>query len=246
MTLCCQGLSKSFGGNRVVDGVNLLIERSEISAIIGPNGAGKTTLFNLVTGYLPADSGRVWFGDVEITGLPPHEISQIGIVRTFQRSNLFPRMTVFENVQVALFSRLKRSNSLAARAENIFRSQVEEMLESVALEESGGLPAGILSGGNKKRLELAIALAAGGQVLLSDEPTAGIEPKETAAMTRLIEKLARKEGLTVVFIEHDMDVVFAISEKVRVMHQGKIFAEGTPEEVRRDPQVQDVYLGWDT
>ena len=244
MILRCQGLSKSFGGNRAVDEVNLIIERSEISAIIGPNGAGKTTLFNLITGYFPADSGRVWFDNLDITRLLPHEISRTGIVRTFQGSNLFPRMTVFENVQVALFSKLKRSCSLAGRAEKLYRDEVGEILKAVALEESSGLPAEILSGGNKKRLELAIALAAGGDLLLLDEPTAGIEPKETAAVTRLIETLARKQGLTVVFIEHDMDVVFAISQKVRVMHEGKILAEGTPEEVRRNPQVQDAYLGW--
>ena len=244
MILRCQGLSKSFGGNRAVDEVNLIIERSEISAIIGPNGAGKTTLFNLITGYFPADSGRVWFDNLDITRLLPHEISRTGIVRTFQGSNLFPRMTVFENVQVALFSKLKRSSSLAGRAEKLYRDEVGEILKAVALEESSGLPAEILSGGNKKRLELAIALAAGGDLLLLDEPTAGIEPEETAAVTRLIETLARKQGLTVVFIEHDMDVVFAISQKVRVMHEGKILAEGTPEEVRRNPQVQDAYLGW--
>ena len=246
MILRCQDLSKSFGGNKAVDGVNLAIEQSEISSIIGPNGAGKTTLFNLITGYLLADGGQVWFEDRQITGFSPHQISQLGVVRTFQGSNLFPRMTVFENVQVALFARLRQTGSFTSRARDLLRQEVEEILTSVSLEDSCDMPSGFLSGGNKKRLELAIALAAGSRVLLLDEPTAGVEPKDTSAMTRLIETLTREKGLTVVFIEHDMDVVFAISEKIRVMHQGRILAEGTPDEVRGNPEVQGAYLGWGT
>ena len=246
MILRCQNLSKSFGGNKAVDGVNLTIEQSEISSIIGPNGAGKTTLFNLVTGYLLADGGQVWFEDRQIMGFSPHQISQLGVVRTFQGSNLFPRMTVFENVQVALFARLGQTGSFTSRAKDLLRQEVEEILTSVNLEDSSDMPSGFLSGGNKKRLELAIALAAGSRMLLLDEPTAGVEPKDTSSMTRLIETLTHERGLTVVFIEHDMDVVFAISEKIRVMHQGRILAEGTPDEVRRNPEVQGAYLGWGT
>ena len=237
MILSCRDLSKSFGGNKAVDGVNLVIERSEISSIIGPNGAGKTTLFNLLTGYLPADSGQVWFEDRQITRFSPHQISQLGVVRTFQGSNLFPRMTVFENVQVALFARLKQTGSFSSRAKDLLRPEVEEILTSVSLENSSDMPAGFLSGGNKKRLELAIALAAGSQVLLLDEPTAGVEPKDTSSMTRLIETLTREKGMTVMFIEHDMDVVFAISEKVRVMHQGRSWQKALPMKAQESGSV---------
>ena len=246
MILRCENLNKSFGGNKAVDGVSLTIKHLGISSIIGPNGAGKTTLFNLITGYLPTDTGRIWFKDTEITGLPPHKISQLGIVRTFQGSNLFSRMTVFENVQVALFSRSGLTATLNKQARELFQPEVEEILESVDLVNSSHVPSGILSGGNKKRLELAIALAAGSQMLLLDEPTAGVELKDTVNITRLIEKLTREKKLTVLFIEHDMNVVFAISEKIRVMHQGSILAEGTPEEVRHNSEVQTAYLGWDT
>ena len=246
MILRCENLSKSFGGNKAVDKVSLTIKRLGISSIIGPNGAGKTTLFNLITGYLPTDTGRIWFKDTEITGLPSYKISQLGIVRTFQGSNLFSRMTVFENVQVALFSRSGQTATLNKRARELFRPEVEEILESVDLANSSHVPSGILSGGNKKRLELAIALAVGSQMLLLDEPTAGVELKDTVNITRLIEKLTREKKIKAIFIEHDMNVVFAISEKIRVMHQGSILAEGTPEEVRRNPEVQTAYLGWDT
>ncbi len=244
MILRCDSLAKSFGGNRAVDNVTLAIDRGEISAIIGPNGAGKTTLFHLITGYLPADGGRVWFRESEITHLPAHKISRVGVTRTFQGSNLFPRMTVFENVQVALFAQRGESASLRTSAGGLFRREVEEILGSVSLQDSSGKQADVLSGGNKRRLELAIAIAAGGELLLLDEPTAGIDPKETESMTRLIEGLARRRGLTVVFIEHDMEVVFAIAQKVRVMHRGAILAEGSPEEMRTDERVRDAYLGW--
>lgn len=243
MILEAEGLTKSFGGLNAVDDVSLQIEEKELSSIIGPNGAGKTTLFNLLTGHTPADSGRVIFRGRDITELPPHMICRAGVGRSFQRLNIFPRLTAFDNVQVAVFSAQRKGGSLFSRAEKMLREEADEVLESVGLDDKKGVQGGLLAHGDQKRLEIGIALACQPELLLLDEPTAGMSPKETIETTGLIEKLARERGLTLIFVEHDMNVVFGIADKIKVMHQGRIVFEGKPEDVRANDEVQRIYLG---
>jgi len=243
MILETQKLVKSFGGLTAVYDVNLHIQAGELASIIGPNGAGKTTLFNLLTGHLPVDSGRVIFKGKDITQLPPHTISRLGIGRSFQRLNIFPRLSAFENVQVAVFSVQHQSRNLFSRAYKLARKETEAILESVGLLDKKGIKGGLLAHGDQKRLEMGIALAVEPQLLLLDEPTQGMSPKESAEITRLIQKLVKERGLTLIFVEHDMNVVFGISDNIKVMHQGKIIFEGKPDEVKNSQEVQRIYLG---
>jgi len=243
MILRAEKLHKSFGGLTAVYDVNLQIQEKELVSIIGPNGAGKTTLFNLLTGHLPADSGRVFFQEKEITRLPPHTISRMGIGRSFQRLNIFPRLSAFENIQVAVFSVQMKSRNLFARADQLVRSETEAILESVGLLNKKETQGGLLAHGDQKRLEMGIALAVKPSLLLLDEPTQGMSPKETEETTELIRRLVKERGLTLIFVEHDMNVVFGISDSIKVMHQGKIIFEGSPEAVRNNDEVQKIYLG---
>ncbi|MFQ5878895.1 MAG: ABC transporter ATP-binding protein [Dehalococcoidia bacterium] len=238
-----EGLTKHFGGLRAVDGVDFNVQKGEISSIIGPNGAGKTTFFNLLTGHLPPDSGRVIFRGEDITKRPPHEICKRGIGRSFQRINIFPMLPVFVNIQVAVLSQQGKSLNLFFPAKNMAKMETTEILASVGLDSQARHIAGSLSHGDQKRLELAIALANNPELLLLDEPTTGMSPQETASTIALIEQVSRQRGLTLLFTEHDMDVVFSISQRITVMHQGKIIAAGTPQEVRENEEVQRVYLG---
>ncbi len=237
------GLTKSFGGLTAIDNVSLNIKKEELSSIIGPNGAGKTTLFNLITGHLSPDRGKITFKGKDITDLSPHEISRIGIGRSFQRQNIFPRLSTFENVQVALFSAKRINGNLYSWASNMFREETDEILESVGLGDKKFTQGGYLAYGDQKRLEIGIALAIHPELILLDEPTAGMSPSETMEITELIQKLVKEQGLTLIFVEHDMDIVFRISDKVKVMHQGRIIFEGTPDEVRANDEVQSIYLG---
>jgi branched-chain amino acid transport system ATP-binding protein len=243
MILETQELTKSFGGLTAVRDVNLQIEEGELVSIIGPNGAGKTTLFNLLTGHLSPDAGKVFFQGKEITRLPPHAISRMGVGRSFQRLNIFPRLTTFVNVQVAVFSAQKRSHKLFSCAHNLAREETEAILESVGLLDKKEMKGGLLAHGDQKRLELGIALAVRPALLLLDEPTQGMSPKETAETTELIQKLVKQRGLTLIFVEHDMNVVFGISDHIRVMHQGQIIFGGKPKEVKNNDEVQKIYLG---
>jgi branched-chain amino acid transport system ATP-binding protein len=238
-----EGVTKSFGGFVAVHEVSLTVERGQMASIIGPNGAGKSTLFNLITGHLAPERGRVFFDGREITGMPPHRICQFGMGRSFQRTNIFPRLSVFDNVQVAVLSHQKRSSNLYTPARRLAERETVGLLEQVGLAEEAQSVAGTLAYGFQKQLELGIALASEPRLLLLDEPTAGMSPQETASTIALIGKIARERGLTLVFTEHDMDVVFGIAEKITVLHQGRVLAEGTPDEVRRNPEVQQVYLG---
>ncbi|OHD70095.1 MAG: ABC transporter ATP-binding protein [Spirochaetes bacterium RBG_16_49_21] len=240
-----EGLTKSFGGLTAIDNVYLKFKKRELSSIIGPNGAGKTTLFNLITGHLSPDQGKIIFNGRDITNLPPHEISRVGIGRSFQRQNIFPRLSTFENIQIALFSAKHINGKLFSQAKNMLRDETDEILESVGLTDKKLMQAGYLAYGDQKRLEIGIALAIEPQLLLLDEPTAGMSPRETIEITKLIKKLVKKRGLTLIFIEHDMDIVFGISEKVKVMHQGRIIFEGTPKQVKANAEVQKIYLGKD-
>lgn len=238
-----RGLRKFFGGLRAVDGVDLALPRGEIRALIGPNGAGKTTLFNMLTGQLRADAGEVRFKGERLTGLPPYAVWRRGVSRTFQLTATFASLSALENVQVARLSHRRKTYSLLTRATRLEVEESRRLLAQVGLDEQVGRLAGVLAYGDLKRLELAVALANGPALLLLDEPTAGMAPAERGALMALIAELARERDLTVLFTEHDMDVVFAISDRIMVLHQGRVIAEGKPAEVRANAEVQRVYLG---
>jgi branched-chain amino acid transport system ATP-binding protein len=238
-----EGLRKSFGGVEAVAGVGMALAPGEIRALIGPNGAGKSTLFNVLTGQLDADAGEVQFQGRRLTGLPPHAIARQGIARTFQITATFGSLTVLENVQVARLSHARRSRSLVGAAARLELEPARALLGQVGLDDQARRPAGVLAYGDLKKLELAIALATEPTLLLLDEPTAGMAPAERGALMRLTAALARARGLTVLFTEHDMDVVFAVADRIMVLHQGRVIADGSPADVRAHREVQAVYLG---
>jgi branched-chain amino acid transport system ATP-binding protein len=237
------GVSKSFGGFRAVSDVSLNVETQQIAAVIGPNGAGKSTLFNLITGHLRPDDGTVRLDGRDITGVAPYAICRMGIGRSFQRTNIFPQLTVFENLQAAFLVHHRRGRNFWTQAEALYRGETDALLASIGLSGQEATIAGTLSYGNQKQLELGLALASDPAVLLLDEPTAGMSAAETHEAIRLLERIAAERSLTLLFTEHDMEVVFSIAQKIAVLHQGRIIAEGSPEEVRADPEVRRVYLG---
>jgi branched-chain amino acid transport system ATP-binding protein len=240
-----RGLSKAFGGVRAVDGVDLALTRGEIRALIGPNGAGKTTCFNMLTGQLRPDGGEVRLNGERLTGLPPHQVWRRGVSRTFQITATFGSLTALENVQVARISHRRRAYSLLTPAARVEVEESRRRLAQVGLEAQATRPAAVLAYGDLKKLELAVALANDPTVLLLDEPTAGMAPAERGALMALVERLARERGLTVLFTEHDMDVVFAVADRIMVLHQGRVIVDGKPADVRANPEVQRVYLGDD-
>jgi branched-chain amino acid transport system ATP-binding protein len=241
--LTVTGVSRSFGGFQALRGVTLEVAAGEISAVIGPNGAGKTTLFNVITGHLVPDAGRIGFAGRDITGQPPHAICRLGLARSFQRTNIFPRLSVFENVQIAVLSHERRAYGLWAPARDLARDRTLALLDQVGLAARAADASGSLSYGDQKQLELGIALALEPTLLLLDEPTAGMSPRETRQSVALVARIARERQLTVLFTEHDMDVVFSVAQKIRVLHQGSVIAEGAPEDIRGDAEVKRVYLG---
>ena len=237
------GLNKSFAGFRAVSDVSLQVETRQIAAVIGPNGAGKSTLFNLITGHLQPDSGTVRLDGRDITGAAPHRICRMGIGRSFQRTNIFVKLTVFENLQAAFLVHHRRGRNFWGRSEAFYCDKTAALLVSIGLAGQEDTVAGTLSYGNQKQLELGLALASDPQVLLLDEPTAGMSASETHETIRLLERIAKERALTLLFTEHDMEIVFQIAQKIVVLHQGRLIADGAPAEVRNDPEVRRVYLG---
>jgi len=235
-------LTRAFGSLMAVDRVDVSIQRGELRSIIGPNGAGKTTFFRLISGEMAPTSGRIFFGDREITGLPQHAVARLGVAKSYQITNVFPHLTVHENVRVAVqgharafnfWSRADRLTDVSARA--------TLLLETVGLAPKRDGLAAHLSHGEKRHLEIGIALASEPTLLLLDEPTAGMSPEETDETMRLIRELAA--GRTVILVEHKMKVVMKISDRITVLHQGQVLAEGSPEEIRANGRVQQTYLG---
>jgi branched-chain amino acid transport system ATP-binding protein len=241
--LSVERLEKSFGGVHAVRGVSFSVVAGELVALIGPNGAGKTTCFNMLNGQLRPDSGRVLFDGRAITGLPPRAIWRLGIGRTFQITQVWASMSVRENVQTALFSQHRRLFSFVARATALYRDEADGLLRDVGMTEQAERSCAVLAYGDLKRVELAVALAGAPKLLLMDEPTAGMAPRERVELMALTARLVRERGLGVLFTEHDMDVVFAHADRVLVLDRGRLIADGTPEAVRSDAKVREVYLG---
>jgi branched-chain amino acid transport system ATP-binding protein len=243
MLLIVEKVKKSFDGFVAVNGVSLSVKKGEICSIIGPNGAGKTTLFNLITGHLPVDEGKLIFKGLDITRMPSYRICRLGMGRSFQRTNIFPRLTVFQNIQAAILAHRGQSFNFFKPVEPFFQEETRAILERVGLKDQAEKVSGSLSYGFQKQLELGIALASEPELLLLDEPTAGMSAQETHHTIDLIGRITREKGLTLLFTEHDMGVVFSISERIMVLHQGRLIAEGSPNEVRNNPDVKKVYLG---
>lgn len=249
----CKNLLKRFGGLNAINHFNMHVDEGEIVSLIGPNGAGKTTLFNLITGFYPADEGEILFDGHNLVGLPPYQITKLGIARTFQTVRLFQNMTILENVMVGQHTRSKggvlsaifRPPGYRAEEERV-RRKAEEKLAFFGTRLTGfrlDQPALSLSYANRRRLEIARAMATEAKLLLLDEPAAGMNPSETAEITELIGKLRDDGGYTILVIEHDMRVVKGVSDRVVAMDYGSKIAEGRYEEVANDEQVIESYLG---
>ncbi len=236
-------LNKRFGGVTAARDVSFSLEAGELLAVIGPNGAGKSTTFGMVGGQLKPDSGTVTLDSEAITGLPSRAIWRKGVGRTFQVAQTFVSMTVVENVQMALISGHGRTRDVVARATVLYRAEALALLERVGMAQQAERPVAELAYGDVKRVELAIALAGAPKLLLMDEPTAGMAPRERAALMELTAGIARRERIGVLFTEHDMDAVFAHADRILVLVRGEIITAGTPDEVRGDARVKQVYLG---
>jgi len=238
-----EGLTKSYGGVHAVRGVSFSVAQGEIVALIGPNGAGKTTCFNMLNGQIAPDAGRVRLLGQDSTNCPPRVVWRRGVGRTFQITATFATMTVRENIQVALASHGSSSFNLWRSLPDLERGEADALLRLVDMANYATRPCGELAYGDLKRLELAVALANSPRLLLMDEPTAGMAPKERIELMRLVARIAAERAIGVLFTEHDMDVVFEHAARVLVLNRGQLIAEGSPATVRRDPQVRAIYLG---
>ena len=239
-----KNLTKAFGALTAVDAVSMQIEAGSLHSIIGPNGAGKTTLFNLLTGTFAPTSGRIVLDGKDITGTPANRVAHLGLARSYQRTTVFPAFSLFDNVWVAAFATGKSWNGLMWKSANEFPDAAErarQSLRDVGLEGRSSQLAREISHGEQRQLELAIALAAAPRVLLLDEPAAGLSPEETRKMVALVRAL--KGRYTIVLIEHKMDIIMSVSDRISVMHFGSLIAEGTPGEIRKNPEVRRAYLG---
>jgi branched-chain amino acid transport system ATP-binding protein len=241
----CRGLSRRFGGLVAVDAVDLAVEPGEVRAVIGPNGAGKSTLFNVITGVLPPSDGEIYFAGERITALPVHRVIQKGVARTFQLTHLFPALTARENVRIAAQARhadrwrpLAGGTLFAATA-----AAADAALDLMRLADVADVKAGLLSHGNQRLLEVAMALAQRPRLLLLDEPTQGLSVEETDQAVRILRDMLGAGGLTVILVEHDMEVVFRLADKITVLHRGRVIADGAPDAVKANAEVQSAYLG---
>jgi branched-chain amino acid transport system ATP-binding protein len=241
--LTVSSLRKSFGAVRAVDDVSFAVTAGEFLALIGPNGAGKSTCFNTINGQLTPDGGSIRFDGRDIAGLPPREICRRGIGRTFQVAATFSSMTVIENVQMALIAHARETYALWRDAGSYHRSRALELLRQVGMHEAADRPCSELAYGDVKRVELAIALAGEPRLLLMDEPTAGMAPRERNELIALVKTLVVERGVAVLFTEHSMDVVFAFADRIIVMARGRLIADGDAKAIRADPAVQQVYFG---
>jgi branched-chain amino acid transport system ATP-binding protein len=240
-----ENLVKSFNGNTVIGDVNLSIPKGELSAIIGPNGAGKTTLFNLITGYHLPNRGTIYFEDKSIAGMQPFNIVRLGIARSFQITNIFPKLSVLENVVATVITHRKGNLNFVTPTNKLSAvyDKAYQILEDVGLADRANRQSATLAHGNQKILDIALALAMEPKLLLLDEPTAGMSPEERWRTVDLVQELWEKLKITMLFIEHDMDIVFGISQKVRVLCYGTVLAEGTPDEISKNEKVIEAYLG---
>jgi len=239
-----KGITKSFGALTAVNAVTLGIEAGSLHSIIGPNGAGKTTLFNLLTGTFPPTSGRIVFDGKDITGTPAHRVAHLGLARSYQRTTVFPAFSLLDNVWVAAFATSASWKGLMWRNADRYagvKDKALQALRDVGLESKAHQPAREISHGEQRQLELAIALAAAPRVLLLDEPAAGLSPDETRKMVALVRAL--KGRYTIVLIEHKMDIIMRVSDRISVMHFGSLIAEGTPGEIQKNAEVRRAYLG---
>ena len=236
-------LSKSFGGVKAVKCVCFDLEEGQILAMIGPNGAGKSTCFNLINGQLPPDEGHIKIYGQDVVGLKPRHIWALGVGRTFQVTATFASMTVLENIQVALAAFYKKAGSPWRKLRSLFRTEALELLHLVGIQDHANLVCGLLSYGDLKRVELAVALTNQPRLLLMDEPTAGMEPSERQRLMELTTKIVRGQNIGALFTEHDMDVVFTHADRIIVLNRGELIAKGTPEQVRHNDRVKKIYLG---
>lgn len=241
-----ENLKKSYDGFLAVNGVSFAVKQAELKALIGPNGAGKSTCFNMLMGQLKPTAGQVFFDGENITGKRPREIWRKGVGRTFQITGTYQSMTVIENVQMALMSHHRKLFSMIPRAWKMFREEAFEFLRTVDMADQADRPCSVLAYGDLKRLELAIALTHRPRLLLMDEPTAGMAPSARIALMQLVADIVRDKGVSVLFTEHDMDVVFAHAHHIMVLNRGELIADGNATEVRNNPEVQEVYLGGGT
>lgn len=238
-----KSLTKRFGGLVAVNQVNLTIEENRLTSIIGPNGAGKTTFFNLLSGLMKPDEGKIFFGSLNITGYPSHRVAKQGMARSFQLLSLFNELTLFENIRMAVQAEkghgLKMLSSIGALRD--VNDRAFEIVQAIGLEGKENITAKNLSYGDRRILDIGISLASNPKLLLLDEPTSGLASRETGKMAKFIQGLAR--DLTLVLIEHDMSIVLSISDHIAVLHQGRVIAEGTPAEIQQNEEVQEAYLG---
>lgn len=238
-------LWKNFGNLAAVAGVDLQFKEKEITSVIGPNGAGKTTLFNLITGRLKPTQGGIYFRGKNITGLKPYKIVRIGISRIFQITNLFPELTTYENIRVAVLAKLKETKRILTLDKKLKKAdkETDRIIELIGLSDKKEIPCGVLSHGDQRLIEVGIALATDPTLLLLDEPTGGMGPEETDEMVKFIKELNDNQEITILLVEHDMSVIFSVSQRIIVMHQGMVIADGRPEEIRKDEKVREAYLG---
>jgi len=238
-----ENVSVSFQGVQALSDVNMRVEAGEVCCVIGTNGAGKTTLFNVVTGHIHPDDGHVFYNGQEISRLAPHAVVRLGIGRSFQCVNIFPRLTAFENVQAAAISYRGKSYNFLGRRRGLFADKTTRILAEVGLAEVADSVSGSLAYGYQKQLELGIALAYEPQLLMLDEPTSGLSPSDSRHAVDLAMEVTKERNTTLLIVEHDMAIVFAVASHIVVLHQGKVICDGTPDEVRANDEVQRCYLG---